>query len=110
MKQENGVPTVRFEVDLPLTEVIDVQMEWMQADRCLPAAVVKSLIRQHADHWPLNFVAGLIRDALEQLVMVGDGDDASEMHDLCGEAAWAAVRSIRPKQMAFDNPDDYSDD
>jgi hypothetical protein len=105
MIQENSVPTVRFQADLPLTDVINVKWSWMRPEQCLPAAVVKSLIQEHAHAWPPTFVANLFKEALEQLLMVGDGDDASEMHDLCCDAAYAAVRSVRPKQMAFDCPE-----
>jgi hypothetical protein len=101
MRQENGVPTVRFEVDLPLTDVIQERRDWMKADRCLPAAVARSLIREHAHAWPLGFVASLIAEALEGVTLVGDGDDASELNDRCVDAAVAAVRSIRPKEMEY---------
>ncbi|MEZ5778510.1 MAG: hypothetical protein R3E44_09120 [Paracoccaceae bacterium] len=73
----NAAPTVRFEVELPLAEVFEVQEahRHLFADDVLPAAVAMSLIRQYGSRWFSEVVEDLVQ-ALEFETRREGGDES----------------------------------
>lgn len=88
----NAAPTVRFEVELPLTAVFDVREahKHMHADDVLPAAVAKALAREYGGIWFTEVVEELIEALLFELRRE-DGGDESEVRLWAKRAAGAAV-------------------
>jgi hypothetical protein len=92
MIHNNPAATVRFEVELLLSEVFDVQKahKHMPSDHALPAAVAMSLIREYGSRWFGEVVEELIEAMLFEMRRE-DGGDESELRRWSKAHAGAAV-------------------
>lgn len=100
MFHEKDAPKVRFEVDVPLDDVLSHRraVNNPSAEEILAAAVVKKIAFEYAHGWTPHFVARLFFEALIEVapkIAVDECD--SELCERVEEAVFALVGGLCPQ-------------